>query len=72
MTHHSKASGVKLYASRKFKEARPEKQTTIVFNRQKIGKEFKKNGQKITNMLEKASEEEKSAMKEKFESEGKL
>jgi len=66
LTHHSKGSGVKLLASRKFKEPRPEKQTTITFNRQIIGKQFKKNAQIVTQYLENLSEEEKSALKDKF------
>jgi glycyl-tRNA synthetase len=56
---HTKGSGVKLQASRKFKEPRPEKQTTITFQRQVIGKQFKKNAQIITNHLENLSEKEK-------------
>lgn len=59
-------------AARKFKEPRPEKQTSIIFNRQVIGKQFKKNSQAINSYLENLSEEEKSALKDKFEADGKI
>ena len=38
LTHHSLGSGTKLVASRRFKEARPELQTSVVFDRKVIGK----------------------------------
>lgn len=51
LSHHSEGSGVKLLASRKFKEPRPEKQTTITLHRQVIGKQFKKQSTAITTFL---------------------
>lgn len=72
LTQHTKGSGVKLLASRKFKEPRPEKQTTIVIQRKVIGKEFQKNSQAINAYLEKLVEAEKAEFKVKFEAEGKI
>ena len=63
LTQHSKGSGVKLVASRKFKEPRPEKQTTITVNKQIVGKQFKKNSQAINNYLDNLNEEEKAVLK---------
>jgi hypothetical protein len=45
-------SGTKLVASRRFKEARPELQTSVVFDRKVIGKEFKKDSQAVISHLE--------------------
>lgn len=72
LTQHTNGSGVKLLASRKFKEARPEKQTSIAIQRQVIGKEFKKNSQAINAYLEKIGEAEKVALKIKFDAEEKI
>jgi glycyl-tRNA synthetase len=72
LTQHTLGSGTKLLAARKFKEPRPEKQTTIAIQRQVIGKEFKKNSQAINAFLEKLNEEEKSKLKAQFEQEGKI
>ena len=54
LTHHTLGSGTKLIASRKFKEARPELQTSVIFDRKVIGKEFKKDSQAIISHLENA------------------
>lgn len=51
LTQHTNGSKVKLYAARKFKEAKPEKQTTIEVNKQVVGKEFKKDSQKLNEYL---------------------
>jgi glycyl-tRNA synthetase len=51
LTQHTHGSGTKLLAARKFKEPRPEKQTTIAIQRQVIGKEFKKNSQAVNAYL---------------------
>lgn len=72
LTQHTNGSGTKLLASRKFKEARPEKQTTINVQRQVIGKEFKKNSQAINAYLEKLTEAEKAHLKLAFDAEGKI
>lgn len=72
LTQHSKGSGTKLLASRKFKQPRPEQQTTINIQRQNIGKQFKKNSQVINSFLEKLNEAEKSALKVTFDAEGKV
>ena len=57
LEHHTKGSGVKLTAARKFKEPRPEKQTFIHFTRPAIGKEFKKNAHLVYSYLENLTEE---------------
>lgn len=72
LTQHTHGSGTKLFASRKFKEARPERQTTININRQVIGKQFKKNSQPINAYLEQLNEESKAALKERFDAEGQI
>lgn len=38
LTQHALGSKVKLLAARKFKEARPEQQTTVDVNKQVVGK----------------------------------
>ena len=41
-----------MVAARKFKESRPEKQITINVEKKIVGKEFKKDSQKINSYLD--------------------
>jgi glycyl-tRNA synthetase len=72
LTQHTKGSGVKLLAARKYKEARPEKHIIINVNKQVVGKEFKKLSQAINGYLDGLSTEERKVVKEQFENEGKV
>ena len=72
LTHHTDGSGVKLLASRKFKEPRPEQQTTITIHRQVVGKEFKKQSTAINVYLQKLNEEQKAKYKGVFDEQGKI
>ena len=51
LDHHSIGSGHKLVAARKFTKPIPQQQTTIVVNKQVVGKEFKKDSQSINTYL---------------------
>lgn len=43
LTNHSQASGVKLLAARRLRDPKPTLQTSIVLNKQRLGKEYKKD-----------------------------
>ncbi|KAB7496296.1 Glycine--tRNA ligase [Armadillidium nasatum] len=60
LTQHTKASGVKLTVERSLAEPRVEECLTIVMDKGKIGKAFKKDAKVVQDTLNTMSEEEKA------------
>ncbi|RXG71195.1 Glycine--tRNA ligase [Armadillidium vulgare] len=64
LTQHTKASGVKLTVERSLAEPRVEECLTIVLDKGKIGKAFKKDAKVVQDTLNAMSEEEKRSLED--------
>ena len=64
LEHHTAATGTKLLAARKFKEAKSKQQTTITLNKGELAKIYKKDLQILSKHIDSLEENAKVALKE--------
>ncbi|CAD8073837.1 unnamed protein product [Paramecium sonneborni] len=64
---HSNATGQKLQAARKFKVPQPRQVLSIILDKQKIGKELKKDGMALIKFVEALPDDEKLELSEYFQ-----
>lgn len=66
LTAHAKSTGQKLHAARKFKVPQARNELHVILDKQKIGKELKKDGMTLIKHIEALPEEEKQELMEYF------